>query len=116
MPAENTKAWNTSPAAKEALENIDAGEKFLRSKDNELAPVQDAYFHAFSVQLVASYNKDPARIQDLGHHLTLYISLDTVNSRNKIGSARLTVDNEKVIKALINHNTRKTENSVQQIC
>ena len=64
----------------------------------------------FSGSLVASYNKNPTRIEGLEQHLAPYIALDTVNNIYVLDSARLTVENERVIKALIEDTT--PENSV----
>ena len=52
-PAENINSASTnSAAAAETLKKIEAGQTYLRSKDNELAPMQEAHFHGFSVELL----------------------------------------------------------------
>ena len=77
-PPGNSITATTFQAAKQTLDNIDANGKFLRSKDNNPTPKQEAFFHSFSVSLAASYNKNLARIQGLEQHLAPYIPLDWI--------------------------------------
>ena len=100
----------TSHKAQEALGKIDATAKYLRSKDNDIAPPQDSYFNCFTISLVDSYNDNPARIQGLEKSLVPYITLDSQINRYGIDNANLTKYNVRVIKALIDEHS--TDNSV----
>ena len=100
----------TSPEALDALEKTDANAKCLRSKDNDIATTQNAYFNSFVVSLVDSYNDDPARMQGLEKSLIPHIVLVSQTNRYAIDNNNLTNYNVCVINALIDEHS--SHNSV----